>query len=415
MITKNKIIHTALGTLLSASLFLSQPVTLFATAEAPAETTTEALSPTPTPDPHSAFYRQEPETNQIEGWPAGPLIEAEAGIVMDITTGTVIYAKNMDKKMYPASITKVMTALLASENLEMDAHFTMSEAAAFGIEAGSSSIYGSPDEEFTVEQAMMGLMLESANEMALALGEEVSGSTKKFVELMNQRARELGCKNTHFNNPNGLPDETHYTSAYDMALITRAAYLNPITREIMSTGYYEIPPTNVYPDTRYLMNHHKMLPGRDYTYSGVLGGKTGYTRAAGNTLTTFAKQGNKALVAVVLQSVGGGYADTALLLDYGFNQFERISLGWTKRPAVSILPGEKHILNPKEDTAAFYSIRTASAVVPAGVKKKALTSSKSLLTPLASGYRIKTDYFFNDYPVGFGIRYEKDILSDLLP
>lgn len=401
-------IRTAIGSLLSVGLLLAQPAGILATSTAPNNT------PTPTPDPHTSFYYQEPDSNQIKGWPEGPNIEAEAAIVMDITTGTIIYSKNMDKKMYPASITKVMTALLASEYLEMDAHFVMSESAAFGIEPGSSSIYGDTDEEFTVEQAMMGLMLESANEMALALGEEVSGSTKKFVELMNERAAQLGCTNTHFNNPNGLPDETHYTTAHDMALITRAAYQNPIARAVMSTGYYEIPPTNKQPETRYLTNHHKMLSGKEYAYSGVLGGKTGYTMAAGNTLVTFAKRGNMALVAVVLQSVGGGYADTAAILDYGFSEFERISLGWTRQPIISILPSEKYILKMDQTDAAFYATRAASAIVPAGTKKDVLYGTRSVLSPLTGGYRLQTRYYFNNYPVGIGTRYEKKVLPELL-
>ena len=126
---------------------------------------------------------------------------------MDAVTDTVLYSKNADNKLYPASITKIMTALLVCENLDMNDSLTMSEAAAYGIEAGSSTIYAETGEVFTVEQAVMALMLESANEMALALAEKTSGSVKKFVELMNQRAEQLGCHNTHFNIPNGLHDE----------------------------------------------------------------------------------------------------------------------------------------------------------------------------------------------------------------
>ncbi|MBQ0000417.1 MAG: D-alanyl-D-alanine carboxypeptidase [Clostridiales bacterium] len=413
MIIKKRILKTALCGVLSAGMLFTQPAALSVRAEqaAPAAEAT----PEPTPDPHSAFYSQKPDTDSIKGWPAGPLIEAEAGIVMDVTTGTVIYAKNMDKKMYPASITKVMTALLACENLDMDTRFALTHDAAFGIEPGSSSIYGDDGEEFSVEQALMGLMLASANEMALGLGEQVSGSVKKFVELMNARARELGCKNTHFNNPNGLPDETHYTTAYDMALITSAAYLNPQVRKIMSTTYYEIPPTDHFAETRYLLNHHKMLPGGSYAYEGALGGKTGYTIAAGNTLVTFAKRDNKVLVSVVLQSVGGGYEDTAALLNYGFDNFDRISLGWNRNPSVSILPSEKYILNQEETDTAFYATRAASAIVPAGKTKKELTSTKSLLPPLSGNYRLRYDYYYNDYPVGYGIRYEQNVLSDLIP
>ena len=178
---------------------------------------------------------------------------------MDAVTDTVLYSKNADNKLYPASITKIMTALLVCENLDMNDSLTMSEAAAYGIEAGSSTIYAETGEVFTVEQAVMALMLESANEMALALAEKTSGSVKKFVELMNQRAAQLGCKHTHFNNPNGLHDEKHYTTANDMMKIAKAAWYNPLFRKFVTTQTYEIPPTNKQPETRYLLNHHKML------------------------------------------------------------------------------------------------------------------------------------------------------------
>ena len=182
-----------------------------------------------------------------------------------------------------------MTTLLACENLPLSKNMVVSESAAYGIESGSSSIYAETDEQFTVYQALMAVMLESANEMSLAIAQETSGSVKKFVELMNQRAKQLGCTNTHFNNPNGLPDETHYTTANDMAKIARAAWFNPRFRGFTTTDYFELPPTNKQPETRYLLNHHKMMAGRDYAYEGVLGGKTGYTEVAGSTLVTFAK------------------------------------------------------------------------------------------------------------------------------
>lgn len=413
MFNKKRILRTALCTFLSGVLLFSQTA-MAAEAETAVVTSDETVQATPTPDPHTEYYSQEPDSNQIAGWPTGPNIEAEAGILMDLNTGTILYSKNMDKQLYPASITKIMTLLLACENLELTDSLTMSQSAAYGIEAGSSTIYAEAGEIFTVEQCMMALMLESANEMALALGEQTSGSVKKFVELMNQRAKELGCTNTHFNNPNGLPDETHYTTAHDMALIARAAYLNPKSRRIMTTSYYEIPPTNIRSETVYMSNHHKMMSGKEYAYSGVLGGKTGYTVVAGNTLVTYAKRGNMTLVSVVLQSVGGGYSDTAALLDYGFNQFERVSLGWEREPSVTLLPSEKHILDTTSTDAAFYSLRAANAVVPIGTDLTTLTSVKTILDPLAGAQRLQVQYYYNDYPVGIGIRYEKEVLSDLL-
>ncbi|MDY4693388.1 MAG: D-alanyl-D-alanine carboxypeptidase, partial [Blautia sp.] len=185
---------------LCAGLVFTQPGIVSAT-----EVTPTAI---PTPE-HSTYYSQAADTDSVKGWPKGPSIEGQSAVLMDVVTESVLYSKDADEKLYPASITKIMTCLLACENLDMNDTITMSQEAAYGIEAGSSSIYAETDEVFTVEQALMALMLESANEMALAIGEKVSGSVKKFVELMNQRAAQLGCKNTHFNNPNGLPDETH--------------------------------------------------------------------------------------------------------------------------------------------------------------------------------------------------------------
>lgn len=199
-------------------------------------------SPTPTPNPHTEYYAQAADTDSIEGWPTGPQIEAQSAVLMDLNSEAILYSKNADTQLYPASITKLLTCLLGCENLDTSAQITLSQQAAYGIEAGSSTIYGDAGEVFTVEQALMGLMLESANEMALAIGEEVSGSVKKFVELMNTRAQQLGCTNTHFNNPNGLPDETHVTTANDMAKIAKAAWQNATCRKFFTTDLYEIPP-----------------------------------------------------------------------------------------------------------------------------------------------------------------------------
>ncbi len=170
-------------------------------------------SPTPTPNPLSVFFAQAADTDSFEGWPTGPQIEAQSAVLMDLNSEAILYSKNADTQLYPASITKLLTCLLGCENLDTSAQITLSQQAAYGIEAGSSTIYGDAGEVFTVEQALMGLMLESANEMALAIGEEVSGSVKKFVELMNARAQQLGCTNTHFANSSGLPDDNHYSSA----------------------------------------------------------------------------------------------------------------------------------------------------------------------------------------------------------
>lgn len=397
----------AVSCVLCAGLFLTQPAFVFAEEDA-------AVTAAPEPE-HTEAYEQSADTDAIAGWPEGPKIEAESAILMDVVTESVLYSKNADKQLYPASITKIMTALLACENLDMNKQFAMSEEAAFGIESGSSSIYADTDEVFTVEQAMMALMLESANEMALALAEETSGSVKKFIELMNQRAAQLGCKNTHFNNPHGLPDETHYTTAADMAKIAKAAWFNPLFRKFATKDLYEIPPTNKQPETRYLLNHHKMMEGRDRAYEGVLGGKTGYTEVAGHTLVTFAKRGNMILMAVVMKSVNGAYPDTAALLDYGFSNFERVKLKVDKTPVpVKFLPSEKYLLKDNGNVYPFYYIRNVYVTVPVGTDVSSLERKQALLYNAAGPYRIKSKYYLDGHAVGSGIQYEKEILSDLL-
>lgn len=372
------------------------------------------VTATPAPE-HTEAYSQAPDTDSIKGWPQGPKIEATSAVLMDVVTESVLYSKNADQQLYPASITKIMTGLLACENLDINDKLIVSEAAAYGIEPGSSSIYADTDEEFTVEQAMMGLMLESANEMALALAEKTSGSVKKFVELMNQRANQLGCKNTHFNNPHGLHDELHYTTANDMAKISKAAWFNPLFRKFCTELVYTIPPTNKFAETRYLLNHHKMMPTRDYAYDGVLGGKTGYTTSAGSTLVTFAKRGSTVLMAVVMGGINGNWSDTAALLDYGFNNFEKVNMKVDKTPTpVKMLPSMKHILRDCGNTYPFYYIRNVYVTVPNGYDIKKLKRKQATLFNAAGPYRIKSKYYLDGHMVGWGMQYEKEILPDLL-
>ena len=400
---------------LAAGMLLGQTGAVWAEATDTTANDTAASSPTPTPDPHTEYYAQAADTDSIQGWPEGPKIEAQAAVLMDLNTEAVLYSKNADTQLYPASITKLLTCLLGCENLDINAQLTLSQQAAYGIEAGSSTIYGDAGEVFTVEQCLMALMLESANEMALGIGEEVSGSVKKFVELMNTRAAQLGCKNTHFNNPNGLPDPTHVTTANDMAKIAKAAWQNPLCRKFFTTDLYNIPPTNIFNETRYLLNHHKMMAGRDYAYDGVLGGKTGYTDAAGATLITYAKRGNMTLVAVVLNSVNGAWADTKSLLDYGFDNFEVQKVKVSKNPVPKKnLPSEQYLLNNCGNTYPFYYIRNVYVTVPTGTDLSTLTKKQAILSNAVGPLRLKSKYYFNGQMVGWGMQYERSILTNLL-
>lgn len=409
---KKKFLRRLLAGALCSALLIVQAVPVFATDEYGAPLVTA----TPTPDPHTAYYKQAADTDSIKNWVKGPQIEGESAILVDMFTGAVLYSKNADKAQYPASITKIMTALLGCESLDPSQKFAMTASAARSItETNSSSIYADTDEEFTIEQALMAVMLQSANEMTLAVAELTSGSTKKFVEQMNLKARQLGCTNTHFNNPNGLPDEIHYTTASDMAKIARAAWFNPTFRKFASTQYYEIPPTNKFAETRYLLNHHKMMKGQTYAYDGVLGGKTGYTEVAGNTLVTYAKNDNTYLVSVVLQSVNGAYSDTKALLDYGFNNFSRTAVkDLPAKITRHFLPAEKYILKNYKDDTLFETRHTASVSLPSGVDTSALEKTCSITKNPAGLPLLTITYTYNDHVVGSARYYQTKLLSDQL-
>ncbi len=256
--------------------------------------------------------------------PEPPEITAASAIVMDASTGQIIYEKNAHVKQYPASITKIMTAYLALERCNPADTIVMSDDAVWGIPRDSSHIALDVDERITVEDAIYGMLLVSANEAALALAEKAGGSISAFVDLMNQTATELGCENTHFVNPNGLHDDNHYTSAYDMALITKQALTNDSFRQITATVHHEIPPTNKNDESRILWQNNKLLiEESDFYYPAAEGGKTGFTDEAQNTLVTWAKEGDIELICVLLKNTSGAanYEDSIALYNYVFENF----------------------------------------------------------------------------------------------
>lgn len=251
---------------------------------------------------------------------AVPQIKAEGAVLYDATRDQVLYEKNADTRYYPASITKIMTALLVLEHCNLNDTVTFSQTAVTNLESGAVTLGVKAGDQFTVEQCLYGLLLKSANEIANGLAEHVSGSISGFADLMNQKAASLGCTNTHFVNPNGLNNSNHYTTARDMALIADAAFSNPTLCKIASTVNYDFPATASVPSVRKLTMGHKMVnPANSEYYSGIVGGKTGYTSLAGNTLVTCAERNGTRLVAVILKSRQTHYADTRALLDYGFS------------------------------------------------------------------------------------------------
>lgn len=277
----------------------------------------------------NTVYNQSVDSNAIEGWAQGPQIYSEAGIVMDIDSGAILYAKNIDDPHYPASITKILTALVALENNELTDIVTITPEDYNFLERGDNHIGLKNKEEITMEDALHGTLLASGNEVAHAVASNTEGGYDNFIQLMNEKCEELGCKNSNFTNSHGLHDDNHYTSARDMALIGAAAFQNAEFRRITGTKLYTIPETNITNEKRSFENHHKMLfDWRSQYYEYCVGGKTGYTDNALNTLVTFATKDDVNLVAVVLRTHGSGntYVDTRAMLDYAFENFSKVSV-----------------------------------------------------------------------------------------
>ncbi|MGL5435746.1 MAG: serine hydrolase [Lachnospiraceae bacterium] len=254
-----------------------------------------------------------------------PVVAAEGAVLMDAATGKVLYGKNQDQQFYPASITKVMTALLVLENCNLNDVVTFSASATTNMESGSVSLGIVEGDQLTVEQCLYGLLLKSANEIGNGLAEHVSGSVSAFADKMNARARELGCQNTNFANPHGLNNSTHKTTPYDMALILRAALQNETFRKIDTTVSYNFPATKNAAARTITMGHKMMYPTDSRYYEGIIGGKTGYTSLAGNTLVTGVERNGVRLIAVVMKSNSTHYTDTIAMLNYGFENYETLT------------------------------------------------------------------------------------------
>ena len=266
------------------------------------------------------------QSNEIDNWPTGPQVSAQAAILMDANTGVILYSKNIHERLYPASTTKIMTALLAMENGNLDDMVEFSQDAVFSVPTDGSNMGIDMGESITLEECLYGIMVASANEAANAAGEYVSGSIDGFVTLMNERAEEMGCNDTHFVNPNGLHDPQHYTSAYDLAVISSYFFRNEMLCKISNTPRYHFEATSTQPDDFYKNNKHKLING-EVPYDGILGGKTGYTDDSRQTLVTCAEQNGMRLVCVVFKEESPDqFTDTVELFDYGFHNFQVLNI-----------------------------------------------------------------------------------------
>ena len=329
-------------------------------------------------------YEMKIATNALKSWPAGPATYGEAGIIMEAKSGAILYAKNIDGKAYPASITKILTALIALENARPEDKITITDASIDFLEYGDAHIGMTPGEEITLNDALYALLLASANEVAYAIADNVGESYDWFLNEMNRRAKELGAVNSNFANTNGLTDVNHYTTARDMALITQELLENHEEfKTISQTLQYTIAPTNLVNESRTFQQVHQMFyDWNDYYYPNAGAGKTGYTDEAMNTLVTCADDGNLELICVVLKTHGRNvYTDSISLLEYGFQNFRKVDIG-------------------ENETSEDFGVieKDAYVVIPEGVDFKDLKST--VVSNNADKTKGTVTYTWEENPVG---------------
>lgn len=299
---------------LSFSIFVGSPLTALAASAEELQEQAEARKSLPV------------QSNEIENWPNGPQIGAQAAILMDANTGVILYSKNIHERLYPASTTKIMTSLLAMELGNLDDIVEFSHEAVFSVPTDGSNMGMDEGESLTLEECLYGIMVASANEAANAAAEYISGSIAEFVDLMNLRAKEIGCTDTHFTNTNGLHDPDHYTSVYDLALISCHYFQNEMLCKISNTPRYHFEATATQPDDFIKKNKHLLING-EIPYDGILGGKTGFTSDSRQTLVTCAERNGMKLICVVFKEESPNqFNDTVELLDYGFQNFQVLNV-----------------------------------------------------------------------------------------
>ena len=372
------------------------------------------------------------DTTTSQTWPNAPEIYAECGILIDATNKTILYDKNCHEKMYPASITKILTTLIALENGNLSDTVNFYHYDVFSLESGAAHIARQVGEELTLEQTLYGVMLASANECANATAEFVARKTDAFTQkvnelqatnpnpseddislcaisvfadIMNERAKEAGATDSHFTNPSGLFDENHYTNCYDMAMITCDAVKNSNFMTIESNHYYTIPATNMQPEPAYLVNRHKMLlENSNYYYPYAVAGKTGYTDQSGNTLVTVAKKDNLTLISVIMKSnTENVYPDTQILLDYGFNNFKAVNVASNETKfSTSESNLDKLTSVYERKTKSIYLDESAQVTLPNNVSLSDCTSTMEFKNDVTSSNNIigTLNYYYNDRNVG---------------
>ena len=287
-------------------------------------------------------------TNRLKGWPQAAAKKSDYVCLLDATTDTVLINKSMDVQTPPASLTKIMTTLVALENGDPDELVTMTQTGVDYAVAGRSNQYTVVGETFTLRDMLYGVMLASANDMATQVAEYIGGgSVKKFVKMMNKKAKELGCENTHFVNACGMPADGHLSTAHDMAIISKAAMENEDFREIVGTVNYTIAASQIYAPRDISNQHPSLSDPANYGWEGVIGGKTGYTDAALNCLATFCERDGRLLICVTMHAdtLEDALDDTHRMIQYGFSKWKLRNV--KTKDGEKLIKGGK-VLTPKK-------------------------------------------------------------------
>ena len=286
---------------------------------------------------------------QEQVWPDAPELAGEGVVLMEANTGALIYDKNPDERMYPASTTKILTAIVVLENCSLDEIVTFTEECC-DLEEGAVTIDSVPGEQMVLKDAMYGLLLPSGNDCAMALALHVAGSVDRFADMMNAKAEQIGARNSHFANPSGLFDPDHYTTAADLSLIAQYAFHNSTFVDIISHPTYIIEPTNMTPDSRVLTNTHEMITPTNPDYnSNVIGGKTGYLYEAGRCLVTYGEKDGITLISVILNgSYYGIFSETQALLDFGWDHFKILNISEEERRFSYATEDAKVLIDPSD-------------------------------------------------------------------
>ena len=342
------------------------------------------------------------QSNQIISWPQGPAIGAEGAILMEANTGAILYAKNIDEQLYPASTTKILTTLVAMDHVtDLQEQVKFSHDAVFSIERDSSNMGMDEGQSITMEQCLYGILVYSANEVCNAVAEHIAGSQEEYVKLMNEKAAELGCVNSHFVTTNGLHDPEHYTTPRDLATIGCAFFNNDLLAKISGTAHYYIGPTPTQPDVIDLYTHNQLTKGT-YTYEGYIGGKTGFTSDARQTLVSCAERNGIKLVCVIMKEESPNqFTDTMALFDYGFQNFRKVNVAENEK---------KYTVNDEDmyhiENNIFYQSKPViamdpeSAVILPNTADFADLESTLSYENLPAGCFASVIYTYNEQPVG---------------